>query len=191
MLTLQRSDGLGESVMRGNLANSGDSAGTLDSAVNKYGAVGSTTNQSDTVGTTDDSVGRSLSRGTFSPAARGRSNLGGARFPLNWTAILGASQPSLAILVDAMNDADRDGIFSDSEIAAAPGAEVNIKVLITNIGAVNFEIATVTHSYNGSGGAFRGSVCGELVGLILGSWGVARLHLPFGGLLATGWTKLG
>jgi hypothetical protein len=90
-----------------------------------------------------------------------------SRYLLNWTAILGVAQPSLAILVDAVNDADGDGIYSDAEIAAAPGADVSFKALITNIGAVNFEIATVTHSYNGGTGAAQGEVCGELVGIML------------------------
>jgi hypothetical protein len=83
------------------------------------------------------------------------------------SAILGSSQPSLAILVDATNDADGDGIFSDSEMAPAPGADVTVKALITNIGAVDFEISTVTHSFNGNTGAARSEVCSELVGLIL------------------------
>jgi hypothetical protein len=91
----------------------------------------------------------------------------GARFLLNWTAILGVSQPSLAILVDAVNDADGDGIYSDAEIAPTPGADVSFKALITNIGAVNFEIANVTNSYNGGTGAAAGTVCGELVGIML------------------------
>jgi hypothetical protein len=91
----------------------------------------------------------------------------GARFLLNWTAILGVSQPSLAILVDAVNDADGDGIYSDAEIAPTPGADVSFKALITNIGAVNFEIANVTNSYNGASGAAQGTVCGELVGIML------------------------
>jgi hypothetical protein len=91
----------------------------------------------------------------------------GARFLLNWTAILGVSQPSLAILVDAVNDADGDGIFSDSEIAAVPGSSVSFKALITNIGAVNFEIESVTHGYNGGTGPAQGVVCGELVGIML------------------------
>jgi uncharacterized membrane protein len=91
----------------------------------------------------------------------------GARFLLNWTAILGVAQPSLAILVDAVNDADEDGIYSDTEIAAAPGSEVSFKALITNIGAVNFEIASVTHGYNGGTGPAQGDVCGELTGIML------------------------
>jgi hypothetical protein len=91
----------------------------------------------------------------------------GARFLLNWTAILGVSQPSLAILVDAVNDANGDGIYSDAEIASTPGADVSFKALITNIGSTNFEIETVTHSYNGGTGAAQGTVCGELVGIML------------------------
>jgi hypothetical protein len=91
----------------------------------------------------------------------------GGRFVLNLAAILGASQPSLAILVDAVNDADGDGIFSDNEIAAVPGADVNFKVLITNIGAVVFEIDAVQNNYNAGTGPAQGKVCAELVGLIL------------------------
>jgi hypothetical protein len=91
----------------------------------------------------------------------------GSRFLLNWTSILGVSQPSLAILVDAVNDANGDGIYSDAEIAPAPSANVSFKALITNIGSVNFEIATVTHSYNGGTGPAQGEVCGELVGIML------------------------
>jgi hypothetical protein len=91
----------------------------------------------------------------------------GSRFLLNWTSILGASQPSLAILVEAVNDADGDGIYSNAEIASTPGAAVSFKALITNIGAVNFEIVNVTNSYNGGTGAAQGTVCGELVGIML------------------------
>ena len=93
--------------------------------------------------------------------------MSGGRTYLNWTSILGVSQPSLAILVDAVNDADGDGIYSDSEIAAVPGSDVSFKALVTNIGAVNFEIASVTHGYNGGTGAAQGGVCGELVGIML------------------------
>src|SRR5918996_783474 len=88
----------------------------------------------------------------------------GSRFLLNWTAILGVAQPNLAILVDAVNDADGDGVYSDAEIAATPGADVSFKALVTNIGAVSFEIATVTHSFNGGTGPAQGTVCGELAG---------------------------
>ena len=108
----------------------------------------------------------SSSGGPITPALLAKRVLG-ARFLLNWTAILGASQPSLAILVEAVNDADGDGIYSDTEIASTPGADVSFKALITNIGAVNFEIATVTNSYDGGTGAAQGTVCGELVGIML------------------------
>ena len=91
----------------------------------------------------------------------------GSRFLLNWTAILGVAQPNLAILVDAVNDADGDGVYSDAEIAATPGADVSFKALVTNIGAVSFEIATVTHSFNGGTGPAQGTVCGELAGIML------------------------
>lgn len=108
----------------------------------------------------------STALGGDGPAVWGKRFLA-ARHLLNWTAILGVSQPSLAILVDAVNDANGDGIFSDKEIASKPGADVTFKALVTNIGAVNFEIATVTHSYNGGMGAAPGEVCGELVGIML------------------------
>jgi hypothetical protein len=106
------------------------------------------------------------SAGAITPGLLAKRVLG-ARFLLNWTAILGSSQPSLAILVEAVNDADGDGIYSDAEIAPTPGADVSFKALITNIGAVNFEIVNVTNSYNGGTVAAQGTVCGELVGIML------------------------
>jgi hypothetical protein len=90
-----------------------------------------------------------------------------ARGLLNLAAFLGGSQPALAILVDALNDADGDGVFSDAENAPAPRADVNFKALITNIGSTNFEIAGVSHTYSGAGGPAQGKVCGELVGIML------------------------
>jgi hypothetical protein len=90
-----------------------------------------------------------------------------ARGLLNLAALLGGSQPSLAISVDALNDADGDGVFSDAENAPAPSADVNFKALITNIGSTNFEIAGVSHSYSGATGPTQSEVCGELVGIML------------------------
>lgn len=90
-----------------------------------------------------------------------------ARGLLNLAAFLGGSQPALAILVDALNDADGDGVFSDAENAPAPRADVNFKALITNTGSTNFEIAGVSHTYAGVSGPAQGKVCGELVGIML------------------------
>lgn len=90
-----------------------------------------------------------------------------ARGLLNLASLLGGSQPALAILVDALNDADGDGVFSDAENAPAPRADVNFKALITNIGSTNFEIAGVSHTYSGAGGPAQSKVCGELVGIML------------------------
>jgi hypothetical protein len=88
-----------------------------------------------------------------------------ARGLFNSAALLSGAQPSLAILVDAMNDADGDGIFSDNESAPTPRSDVAFKALITNIGSTNFEIAGLTHSY--SGAPSQGKVCAELVGIML------------------------
>jgi hypothetical protein len=85
----------------------------------------------------------------------------------NSAALLAGSQPSLAILVDALNDADGDGIFSDAESAPAPAADVSFKALITNIGTTTFEIDGVSHTYAGPSGPAQGDVCGELAGLML------------------------
>jgi hypothetical protein len=151
------------------------SAGPADA----ISAIAATTGASGTAGLLGLSGGLSASsatgRGglTYSSALGTVSSVGlakrfqGSRFLLNWTSILGVSQPTLAILVDAVNDADGDGIYSDAEIAPAPSANVSFKALITNIGSVNFEIATVTHSYNGGTGPAQGEVCGELVGIML------------------------
>jgi hypothetical protein len=81
--------------------------------------------------------------------------------------IFGSAQPSFAILVDAMNDADGDGSFSDVEIAPTPNADVRFRALISNIGSTNFEIAGVNHSYSAATGRVQVNVCEKLVGLVL------------------------
>jgi methyl-accepting chemotaxis protein len=164
-LALQ-SAALGEGPVRGEGANAVDAGGSLDSATKNDGSGLSITNAPENSASTD-AGGRSIFRGSFVAAAPRGSTLSVNRSALNWTAILGVSQPSLAILVDAVNDANGDGIYTDAEIASTPGADVSFKALITNIGAVNFEIATVTNSYNGGTGAAQGTVCGELVGIML------------------------
>lgn len=104
----------------------------------------------------------------LSAGARQTGTLGGGRFLFDGAAILGASQPSLAILVDALNDADGDGIYSDSETAPASGAEITFKAIITNMGATAFEIATVSHSFKQGSGRVQVEVCADLDGLTLG-----------------------
>lgn len=79
-----------------------------------------------------------------------------------------AAQPSLAIFVDALNDADGDGIYSDSETAPESGADVSFKAIITNMGATAFEIATVSQSFIQQGGRVQVEVCADLDGLTLG-----------------------
>lgn len=81
--------------------------------------------------------------------------------------IFGSAQPSFAILVDAMNDADGDGSFSDAEIAPAPNSDVRFRALISNIGSTTFQIAGVNHSYPAAEGRVQVSVCENLVGLVL------------------------
>lgn len=100
-------------------------------------------------------------------AAGGLKNWAQARGWFSHAALLSGEQPSLAILVDALNDADGDGVFSDAENAPAPRAEVNFKALITNIGSTNFEIAGVSHSYTAANGPAQAKVCGELLGVML------------------------
>lgn len=90
-----------------------------------------------------------------------------ARGLFNSAALLAGAQPSLAILVDAVNDADGDGIFSDVENAPTPSADVTFKALITNIGSTGFEIAGVSHTYTGVGGPTQAKVCAELTGIML------------------------
>jgi hypothetical protein len=79
----------------------------------------------------------------------------------------GSAQPSFAILVDAMNDADGDGIYTDSELAPAPGADVRFKALISNVGATGFEIVEVNHSYDSASGRVQVGVCEKLAGVTL------------------------
>lgn len=79
----------------------------------------------------------------------------------------GSAQPSFAILVDATNDADGDGIYKDSELASAPGADVRFKALISNIGATGFEIVEVNHSYDSANGRVQVRVCQKLTGATL------------------------
>ncbi len=81
--------------------------------------------------------------------------------------IFGSAQPSFAILVDAMNDADGDGIYTDSELAPAPAVDVRFKALISNIGATGFEIVQVNHSYDSADGRVQVGVCQKLAGITL------------------------
>ena len=153
-------------VARGESSNPVGAAGGVVAQTNKNlsaappGAPGS-------VPTSDGTEVRASFRSSATAAGLRALTGSGGRFVFGLAAILGASQPSLAILVDAVNDADGDGIFSDNEIAPVPGADVNFKVLITNIGAVSFEIDAVQHSYNGRTGPAQGTVCAELVGIML------------------------
>ena len=153
-------------VARGESSNPVGAAGGVVAHTNKNlsaappGATGS-------VPTSDGTEVRASFRSSATAAGLRALTGSGGRFVFGLAAILGASQPSLAILVDAVNDADGDGIFSDNEIAPVPGADVNFKVLITNIGAVSFEIDAVQHSYNGRTGPAQGTVCAELVGIML------------------------
>ena len=91
----------------------------------------------------------------------------GGGFFFYGAAILEASQPSLALSVKALNDADGDGIYSDSETAPAAGADIDFKVIITNMGATAFEIATVSHSFTQESGRAHVEVCADLGGLTL------------------------
>ena len=95
-----------------------------------------------------------------SRASAGRS-LGGA-------AIVAASQPSLAITVNALNDADGDGIFSDSETASVAGADISFKAIITNMASTAFEIAGVSQSFTSRSGRVQIDVCADLDGLTVG-----------------------
>jgi hypothetical protein len=79
-----------------------------------------------------------------------------------------AAQPSLSIIVEALNDADGDGIFSESETAAGPGADVSFKAVITNSGVSAFEIAAVSQAFTQPSGRVQVEVCPDLHGLTLG-----------------------
>lgn len=85
----------------------------------------------------------------------------------NAGSIFGSAQPSFAILVDAMNDADGDGNFTDVEIASGPSVDVRFQALISNIGSTSFEIAGVNHTYEAVSGRAQVQVCEKLVGLVL------------------------
>jgi hypothetical protein len=101
--------------------------------------------------------------------------------------IRGGAQPSLAILVDALNDADGDGIYSDSETASQSGADTDFKAIISNTGTTEFEITGVIHSFLEQGARAQVEVCGDLYGLTLGpgesfgcSFSVADYAPPIG-----------
>jgi hypothetical protein len=82
---------------------------------------------------------------------------------------LGGAQPSLAIVVNALNDADGDGIYSDSEIAPVPGADISFKAVISNNGVTPFEIVSVNHTFTEPSGRAQIEVCGDLGGLKVAS----------------------
>lgn len=121
----------------------------------------------DSAATADrESGGKSLSKARTTRAieqwvAEGGSLLSSA------TGIFGSAQPSFAILVDAMNDADGDGEFTDVEIAPAPNADVRFRAIISNIGSTSFEIAGINHAYSAVEGKAQVAVCPKLVGLVL------------------------
>lgn len=79
------------------------------------------------------------------------------------------AQPSLAIIVNALNDADADGIYSDSEIAPVPGVDISFKAVISNNGVTPFEIVTVSHTFTQPSGGVQVEVCGDLGGLKVAS----------------------
>lgn len=117
---------------------------------------------------TDDREGgtRTLSKAGTTAAIESWAE-GGGTIPSSLGGIFGASQPSFAILVDAVNDADGDGTFNDVEIAPLPNGDVSFRALISNIGSTNFEIAGVNHSYAAAEGRVQVNVCEKLVGLVL------------------------
>jgi hypothetical protein len=82
--------------------------------------------------------------------------------------LAGTAQPSLAIVVNALNDADGDGIYSDSETAPAAGTDISFKAIITNIGSTAFEMASVSQSFMQKSGRVQVEVCADLDGLIVG-----------------------
>jgi hypothetical protein len=106
---------------------------------------------------------------------------------LRGAGILGAAQPSLAILVDALNDADADGVYSDVETAPESGADIDFKAIIANSGTTEFEITGVTHSFLEHDATVQVEVCADLDGLTLGpgesfgcSFSVADYSPPIG-----------
>ena len=153
----------------------GAAAGSSSGASDTVDAVTGTTTQKEAGGaaTGTSSSGTSTVTGganerAYTAAMAGTlQNWVKARGLFNSAALLAGAQPSLAILVDAMNDADGDGIFTDSENAPEPRADVNFKALVTNIGSTNFEIAGVSHTYSGATGPTQTKVCAELTGIML------------------------
>ena len=117
---------------------------------------------------TDDREGgaRSLSKARTTEAIKSWAESGGSILS-SLGGVFGSAQPSFAILVDAMNDADGDGSFSDVEIAPIPNGDVSFQALISNIGSTNFEIAGVNHSYAAADGRVQVGICEKLVGLVL------------------------
>jgi hypothetical protein len=133
------------------------------------GATGSTIQQKEAGGGAPGASGTgTVSQRAYTAAMAGSlQNWVRARGLFNSAAMLAGAQPSLAIFVDAVNDADGDGIFSDAENAPAPRTDVTFKALITNIGSTGFEIAGVSHSYTGAAGPAQEKVCAELMGIML------------------------
>jgi hypothetical protein len=147
----------------GNATNDATTAvGGVTQQANDSGSAGAAS----TEGTSATGTGTYRSY-TSAVTGGGLQNWAKSRGLFNLTSFLGTSQPSLAILVDAVNDADGDGIFSDTENAPEPGVDVSFKALITNIGSTNFEIAGVSNSYAADSGPAQEKVCAELVGIML------------------------
>jgi hypothetical protein len=132
------------------------------------GSTGGTIQQKEAGGATGASGTGTVSQREYTSAKAGSlHDWVRARGLFNSAALLAGAQPSLAILVDAVNDADGDGIFSDEENAPAPRTDVTFKALVTNIGSTGFEIAGISHTYTGAAGPGQEKVCAELMGIML------------------------
>ncbi|HEV2906493.1 MAG TPA: hypothetical protein VGZ50_04170 [Actinomycetota bacterium] len=94
--------------------------------------------------------------------------INGGLLAVDGALLAGTAQPSLAIVVNALNDADGDGIYADSETAPSAGTDISFKAIITNIGSTAFEIASVSQSFMQKSGRVQIEVCADLDGLIVG-----------------------
>ncbi|MFN2611653.1 MAG: SpaA isopeptide-forming pilin-related protein [Actinomycetota bacterium] len=118
---------------------------------------------------TTDSAGQCTATITSSIA-------GSSRLTASFDAVVGSTERTFSdfgdklwveifVNVDKTNDANRDGTFSNSEIAPAVGSDVAFRAVITNPGAETIVIDSLTDAWPGTP-AF--GVCANLIGTQLG-----------------------
>lgn len=121
-------------------------------------------------GTTADSTDGPAHAGGGSGGTKAAAQAGGRRVsrssPSHDQRAGAEHEPSYRVsplVVSKTNDADENGVFSDSEAASRSGSAVTFRVEITNTGNVGLTITDVQDSFEEGPQAFGVPVCDELI----------------------------